>query len=323
VTLLRFVEIGKVIENRDGRARIYILPQYARGLKGLEEYSHCIIIYHLHKALVDMDRLLENIDRMRPMAAPHGLFYGVFATRSPHRPNPIGLTVVKLLSVQDNIIHVDGFDGFTGSPILDIKPYTPYDVYVDAQFPQWLSGGGYEEKKKSLIHAYMNDLWGLAESLHRIVEGSGFDVSDIFCSHGNYVRLRGRFVAQKYPLPCFYVKDLCEVLVQIDAVYITTAFSVDSIKKDFIGEVIDHFKHSVEIFGGENFLHTFYPREHTTDIDRIYSDIIDSGEESIQISVKMQHHEFRNVPSVLRAIEFLMRKHNIMLISPVSPKSTL
>jgi tRNA-Thr(GGU) m(6)t(6)A37 methyltransferase TsaA len=63
---------------------------------------------------------------------------GVFACRSPSRPNPVGLTVVELLGVEDNVLSVRGLDALPGSPVIDIKPYSPRsDCHPEAKAPDW------------------------------------------------------------------------------------------------------------------------------------------------------------------------------------------
>ncbi|MCW3987052.1 MAG: TrmO family methyltransferase, partial [Candidatus Bathyarchaeota archaeon] len=62
---------------------------------------------------------------------------GVFATRTPHRPNPIGMTLVELLKVDGNVLTVRNLDAFDGTPVLDIKPFDNWDMTDDAQVPQW------------------------------------------------------------------------------------------------------------------------------------------------------------------------------------------
>jgi tRNA-Thr(GGU) m(6)t(6)A37 methyltransferase TsaA len=96
-----------------GRAEVY--PEYADGLRDLEGFSHIYLIYHFHRAgaahLV-VKPYLQDVE------------HGVFATRSPHRPNPIGLSVVELLGREGNVLYLDGMDILDGTPLLDIKPYT-------------------------------------------------------------------------------------------------------------------------------------------------------------------------------------------------------
>jgi len=102
----------------DGTVEVF--PEYAEGLKDVEGFSHIILIYHFHlsKGLsLKVKPYMEN--KLR----------GVFATRAPSRPNPIGISVVRLRRVEKNILHVRDVDFVDGTPLLDIKPYVPeFDV---------------------------------------------------------------------------------------------------------------------------------------------------------------------------------------------------
>ena len=95
---------------------IEILPEYLPGLKDLDGFSHIILIYHLHQSHRKDLSVVPFLD-----SEPRG----VFATRAPNRPNPIGLSVVKLIGVEKNILHVENLDILDGTPLLDIKPYIP------------------------------------------------------------------------------------------------------------------------------------------------------------------------------------------------------
>jgi tRNA-Thr(GGU) m(6)t(6)A37 methyltransferase TsaA len=95
-----------------GRAEV--MPEYAEGLKDLEGFSHLILIYHFHRAgpvRLIVRPFLQDIDR------------GVFSTRAPCRPNPIGLSIVKLVRREGCTLHLDGVDILDETPLLDIKPY--------------------------------------------------------------------------------------------------------------------------------------------------------------------------------------------------------
>lgn len=96
-----------------GRAEIF--PDYGEGLRDLEGFSHIYLIYHLHQAKtvnLIVKPFLQDIER------------GVFSTRAPSRPNPIGLSIVELVFREGNILHLDGVDILDGTPLLDIKPYS-------------------------------------------------------------------------------------------------------------------------------------------------------------------------------------------------------
>jgi len=98
--------------------------EYEPGLKDLEGFSHAILLYHFHssnKVRMTGQPFLEN--------EPHG----IFAIRSPHRPNHIGLSVIKIKSIEDNVLRFTNVDMLDGTPLLDIKPYiTHFDCFLDA-----------------------------------------------------------------------------------------------------------------------------------------------------------------------------------------------
>lgn len=102
---------------RGVRGTVVVYPEYAAGLKDLDGFSHVILVYHFH--LVKSYRLL-----VVPFLDSEAR--GVFATRAPARPNPIGISVVKLLEVRGNVLHVEDVDVVDGTPLLDIKPYVPH-----------------------------------------------------------------------------------------------------------------------------------------------------------------------------------------------------
>ncbi len=96
-----------------GRAEIF--PEFAQGLLDLEGFSHIYLIYHLHQA--GPAKLIT-----RPFLQDRE--HGVFATRSPSRPNGIGLSIVELIRIEGSVLHLDRVDILDGTPLLDIKPYT-------------------------------------------------------------------------------------------------------------------------------------------------------------------------------------------------------
>ncbi|KAK3221565.1 hypothetical protein Dsin_008590 [Dipteronia sinensis] len=112
-------------------------------LEGLGEYSHCWIIYvfHLNTDLEKLWKQPSNSKFKAKVRVPRlkGERMGVFATRSPHRPCPIGLTVAKVEAVQGNMVLLSGVDLVDGTPVLDIKPYLPYcDSIEGAAVPEWV-----------------------------------------------------------------------------------------------------------------------------------------------------------------------------------------
>jgi tRNA-Thr(GGU) m(6)t(6)A37 methyltransferase TsaA len=111
--------IGKVIEIKGALSLIRINNDFCPGLLRLEEHTHLDILYWFH--LRDNE---EHRKTLQVIPRRHGetTFRGVFASHSPSRPNPIGLTRVELLSIDECILTVKGLDAFENSPIVDIKP---------------------------------------------------------------------------------------------------------------------------------------------------------------------------------------------------------
>ena len=108
---------------------IEIYPDFSAGLKDLQDFSHLILLYHLHK-VNQMQLIVVPFMDSEPR--------GVFATRAPVRPNPIGLSVVPLHKIEGNILFVDQLDVLDGTPVLDIKPYVPeFDAMIDVRIG-WL-----------------------------------------------------------------------------------------------------------------------------------------------------------------------------------------
>ena len=106
-------------------------PEYSDGLADLDGFSHCILLYHFHASdeavSMQVEPFLDDTDR------------GLFATRAPVRPNSIGLSVVKIESVDDGTVTVRGIDVVDGTPLLDIKPFVAdFDVPEDIE-QGWLT----------------------------------------------------------------------------------------------------------------------------------------------------------------------------------------
>jgi tRNA-Thr(GGU) m(6)t(6)A37 methyltransferase TsaA len=118
---------------------VEIFPEYVEGLTDLEEFSHIYLLFSFHLATavrLKVKPFLENVER------------GVFATRAPCRPNGIGLSIVRLLRRENNILHLDGIDILDGTPLLDIKPYTERFDNIKTISNGWQDGIGDEAAKK-------------------------------------------------------------------------------------------------------------------------------------------------------------------------------
>lgn len=102
----------------EAKGKIEIFQEYRDALQSLELFEYIIVIYHFDKAG-------KWQDTVRPPASNPELTFGLFATRSPNRPNSIGIATIKLEKIENGILHVSGIDAFNGTPVLDIKPYLP------------------------------------------------------------------------------------------------------------------------------------------------------------------------------------------------------
>ncbi len=106
---------------KGAKGRIELKEEFVPGLLDLDGFSHIILVYYFHESKnfeLQVEPFLENKK------------HGVFATRAPKRPNAIGMSVVKLLRIDNNILEVENIDVLDGTPLLDIKPYIPqFDIH--------------------------------------------------------------------------------------------------------------------------------------------------------------------------------------------------
>jgi tRNA-Thr(GGU) m(6)t(6)A37 methyltransferase TsaA len=118
---------------KDIISEIVLDPDLAEGLDDIEDFSHLIIIYFMHKSRLPFPLKVQPRFRVEPGQV------GVFASRSPDRPNPLGKTIVKLLERHKNVLKVQGLDAMDGTPVIDIKPYIPgIDAVKNARVPPWM-----------------------------------------------------------------------------------------------------------------------------------------------------------------------------------------
>lgn len=110
---------------RDVPGQLVLDPQYEEGLCDLDGFSHLILLYHFHLSRgysLTVKPFLDTVER------------GLFSTRAPRRPNPIGLSIVRLNRIDDRILHILDVDMLDGTPLLDIKPYVPtFDIRSDVR----------------------------------------------------------------------------------------------------------------------------------------------------------------------------------------------
>lgn len=114
---------------RGTEGSVFVYPEFSPGLKDIEGFSHLFLLYHFHQVKESRLEVTPFLD-----SRPHG----VFATRAPVRPNPIGISVVRLVSRCENELRILNVDILDGTPLLDIKPYVPdFDVFA-ADSVGWL-----------------------------------------------------------------------------------------------------------------------------------------------------------------------------------------
>jgi tRNA-Thr(GGU) m(6)t(6)A37 methyltransferase TsaA len=136
--------VGDEVKDRTRISQVVIRPELKAALDGIEEYSHLHVLFWMHEISQEKRMMLKVHPRGR-MDLP---LIGVFATRTNLRLNPIGLTVVELLEVKDNVLTVRGLDAFNDTPVLDIKPYDPWDVVAEVRVPSWWRSLEHEKKSE-------------------------------------------------------------------------------------------------------------------------------------------------------------------------------
>jgi tRNA (adenine37-N6)-methyltransferase len=129
------------------KGTVEVESKYENGLKDLDGFSHIILIYHFHKSEGFSLHIVPFLDDKAR---------GLFATRAPKRPNPIGFSVVKLKEVKGNILKIENVDVLDRTPLLDIKPFVPdFDVYNNVQ-TGWLEKASKKANHKKSDERFMS-----------------------------------------------------------------------------------------------------------------------------------------------------------------------
>ena len=141
-----FKEVENMPIQPSGAAGIHgtveLFPEFAEGLKDLDGFSHLILLYHFHESRGHKLIVTPFLD-----SEPRG----VFATRAPKRPNPIGLSIVRLIRIQGATLDIENVDILDGTPLLDIKPYVPeFDHQEDCRI-------GWLEQVRRMVKAKRSD----------------------------------------------------------------------------------------------------------------------------------------------------------------------
>lgn len=147
-TEVRF--IGVVLKSSEQQAEVQVFQEFCAGLKQITGFSRLIILYWMHMRDSEKERKTLLVF---PKKHAVKVETGVFACRSPSRPNPIGLCVAELMKIEECVLTVKGLDAVNGSPIVDIKPYLPKaDCVPNARVPEWTAHG--QQPKDSKSHPY-------------------------------------------------------------------------------------------------------------------------------------------------------------------------
>ena len=112
------------------KGKVVVYKEYKDGLRGLAGFSHIILLFYFH--------LSENGYSLKVRPYMDNNLHGIFATRAPRRPNPIGLSVVKLNRIKGNVLYIENVDIIDGTPLLDIKPYVPDFDIMEVTKTGWL-----------------------------------------------------------------------------------------------------------------------------------------------------------------------------------------
>jgi tRNA-Thr(GGU) m(6)t(6)A37 methyltransferase TsaA len=121
----------------DVRSDVFFREDLEEALDGLDGFSHVIVVFHMH----GVDPRSDGGQSLRIIDDPRLPEVGLLATRIPRRPNPIGVSVARVVHRRKNVLRLRGLDALDGTPVLDIKPYLPpYDAVPDAALPGWALG---------------------------------------------------------------------------------------------------------------------------------------------------------------------------------------
>jgi tRNA-Thr(GGU) m(6)t(6)A37 methyltransferase TsaA len=133
IGVVRTTAIGDEVKDKTRTSQVVIHSELAEALEGVDGFSHLFVLFWLHQTSESQRKTLK----VHPRGRKDLPLLGVFATRTMLRPNPVGLTLVELVKVEDNVLTVRGLDAFDGTPVLDIKPFDSWDNAETAKVPEW------------------------------------------------------------------------------------------------------------------------------------------------------------------------------------------
>ncbi len=134
IAVVKTEAVGNEVKDKTRTSQIIVREELVDALDGISGFSHIFVLFWLSQISDEQKKTLKVHPRGR-IDLP---LLGVFATRTQFRPNPIGLTIVELLKVEDNVLTVRGLDAFDGTPVLDLKPYDHWDRAENIKVPDWL-----------------------------------------------------------------------------------------------------------------------------------------------------------------------------------------
>jgi len=145
IGFVRTEAVGDEVRDKNRTSQIVISRELTEALDGIDSFSHVLVLFWLSQ--------ISNPQRKTMKVHPRGRkdmpLLGVFATRTNLRPNPIGLTLVELAKIEDNVLTVRGLDAFDGTPVLDLKPFDFWDSSKDVKVPEWWIKLEKEKARKS------------------------------------------------------------------------------------------------------------------------------------------------------------------------------
>ena len=133
IGFVKTTAVGNEVRDKTRTSQIVLRKELTTALDDIEGFSHLFVLFWLHKTSAEERKILKVHPRRRKDMP----LLGIFATRTMTRPNPIGLTLVELIKVEDNILTVRGLDAFNGTPVIDIKPFDSWDNAETAKVPEW------------------------------------------------------------------------------------------------------------------------------------------------------------------------------------------
>ena len=133
IGLVKRKATSQSVKDESNISEIILTEDLIEAVECIEGFSHLWVIFWMH----ELSKRNRKTIKVHPRGRKDMPLLGIFATRTPYRPNPIGLTLVELLKVDRNVLTVRGLDALDGTPILDIKPFDYWDTTQDVRVPEW------------------------------------------------------------------------------------------------------------------------------------------------------------------------------------------